>query len=199
MTGFADETEDDLNNPESDEVRLPATNKAMRMATLAVVISVICSIALIAVFTIQVTKADPKPIWNPLGDFPVQRVNNTLPGFTTPAMKVGDDAVVEGTKCNATDQSVTVRGKNHWVSVDPNGSVSSYKFGQSILLPGCTRTTFANPMPPEVVDRVNRLCTVSHRCATVWRVAGETTPVDSHGVEGRERVWLSGNFTIVDN
>lgn len=154
------------------------------------------TVATVALILAAVTVWRSWQQWDPLGDYPVQRVVNTLPGYNFPAVRVADEVTIEGQKCNATNGKVNVRGGSRWVEVDPAGWQTPYLLGQAVRLPGCTRLTYTSPLPPEVKDRVVEQCKRG-RCETVWREDGYEVPVDDHGREGTQRLWFTGNFTII--
>ena len=136
--------------------------------------------------------------YDPLGEFTVQKITNPLPpGAVSPTVNVGDTVGVEGLKCNASNEIVAVRGGFHWSRIDPGAFYTPYVMGQNRMLPGCTRQSFLNAMPAEVIANVTDMCRHAHRCQTAWRLDGFVIPVDPHGHEGSQRLWFTGNFIIV--
>ena len=150
----------------------------------------LAAMALLAAVVVTVLAA-PDP-FDPLGDYPAQRVLNRVPGVEGPAVPVGDDLRVTGVKCNDSDRAVQVRGAYAWVSVDPRGSTVYVGGGLSERDPGCTTFRFANPMPPEVIARASRLG------RSVWHLVGFDIPLRGNGRGEGERVdWQTENFTII--
>lgn len=138
----------------------------------------------------------PAP-WDPLGEFPIQRVESTVTGVKGPAAYTNSTVNVVGVKCNNMDSSVTVSSHNSWFSVDPPGTAVEAGSGVTKRLPGCTTLNFQNAIPTEVKARTDALA-FSGRCTSVWAITGEETPIkDATGAHGVPRVWTTVNFTLV--
>ena len=155
-------------------------------------------ISLIALSTaIYATTRVLDPPWNPLGEYPVQTVlNRADPASTSPALRLGDQVEVTGSKCNATADNVTIVGTTSWVSVEPPGTALDVGGGTAVRVPGCTTRTFKNPIPPVVAERVRDL---HDRGVTrsIWFITGTETPTRDDGPDGVKRVWVTENFTII--
>ena len=133
--------------------------------------------------------------YDPLGEYPIQTVESRVEGVAGPAVGVGEDLVVSGTKCNDADHPVTVRGNVEWVLTVPPGTTVSLPRGAGVRAPGCQVFTFSNPMPLEVVERSFELFQSTDQ-NPVWRISGIETPYN-HAQTGAPRVFTSENFTVV--
>lgn len=106
--------------------------------------------------------------WDPLGEYPLQEVLSVTTETVT----------VEGTKCNATDRPVRIKGSVAWQRVDPLGFVLAGGTGTNIRPPGCETETFENDIPASV--------TRADRPGSLWRIVGVEIPVEPNGKEGRQ-------------
>ena len=156
---------------------------AASLAMIAVGLTVLAVAVIIAIRA-------PTP-WNPLGDYPVQRVVDRVPGIEGPAVKVGDALTVEATKC--AHVAVRVRGSSFWQSVDIPGTFVSAGGGVSDRSAGCLKRTFQNPLPP-AVEQAAKVKDGPHR----WVIAGTETPIRPDGKrEGIPRAWSTEEFQVV--
>lgn len=158
--------------------------------------------ALVAASTIQFLRTDPPPVWDPLGEYPVQRIASTVPGVDGPAVRVGDPVkVVDVVKCNNWPTEVQVRGRFRWQSIEPGGLISGERSGTAIRPPGCDPSpAFINTPPPEVVTQM-RAALLDAGAPVTWSITGEETPVDppegyARG-DGETHAWRTENFTVV--
>ena len=125
--------------------------------------------------------------------YPDQRVLSRVEGAIRPAVRLGDDLVVQGTKCNRSEDHVSVRGTTSWAAVDPPGSVVETGRGQAIRAPGCTTVEFRNAIPPAVAARTRALTATAGVACVSWRVTGTETPTDPLI---RAVVWRTEPFDI---
>lgn len=102
------------------------------------------------------------------------------------------DVPIAARKCST--ETVQVVGSLYWQSVEPPGTSSTPRDGQALRLEGCTDSTYANPVPDEVKDRVRQMATEG-RTRTVWKVAGIEVPIRP-GERGVEQPWSTENFVI---
>jgi hypothetical protein len=130
----------------------------------------------------------------PLDNSRVQTVNNTVSGVSGPAVLVGQDVSVTGTKCNTTKDPVTVQGVTSWVTINPSGTVLDAFRGTGVRTPGCTTRTFNNQMPAAVIARTKELHASGVKHVT-WQVIGLETPVAKGKVVSAR--WATQTFEIV--
>ena len=132
----------------------------------------------------------PSP-WNPLGDYPEQKVLSRVPGIEGPAVLASDAVTVEGTKCARV--AVRVRGGSFWQSVDVPGTFVSAGSGVADKSAGCVTRTFVNPIPPAVAQ-ASKGKNGPHR----WIIAGTETPIRPDGKrEGVPRAWATQEFVVI--
>lgn len=146
---------------------------------------------------------EPAP-WDPLGQYPVQSIRNTVEGIDGPAVRLGDPIKVEGTKCNATTTSILVAGELRWQSQSPGGIIGGQTDGIAERIPGCETRVFADTPPTAVINQM-RAAILENGGPVVWSLNGAETPVavinnggethpHDHGVT---RQWTTENFTVV--
>jgi len=131
--------------------------------------------------------------YDPLGEYPVQEVMNRLPGVDVPALRLGDTVEVVGTKCNNTNNPVTVEGRSSWVSVEPPGGAYASGEGIGTRDPGCVEKIYQNVIPKEVEER-SSVFFEQGKEYVVWRITGVETPADEPN--GVSRSWTTVNFRI---
>lgn len=134
------------------------------------------------------------PVFSPLDNSRVQKINSVVAGTTGPAVLLGKDVSVTGTKCNTTDRPVAVQGVTTWVTVTPAGTALEAGRGTGERPPGCTTKTFDNAMPVGVVARTKELhdAGVKH---VIWQVTGLETPVSKQRASSAR--WTTEPFEIV--
>lgn len=123
--------------------------------------------------------------WDPLAAYPTQEILTE---------QVHVDGVVRSVGVKCADEHVEVRGVMSWQAIDPPGANIEVGRGVGVREEGCTRQTFANPIPLEVreVIRAQHAAGIE---APVWRITGIETPFD--GVrEGVSRTWTTDNFEV---
>ena len=137
------------------------------------------------------TRATPK--WNPLGDYQTQIVTSRVAGVKGPAAKLAGSILVTGTKCNALEKAVTVRGSSFWQAVDAkgrnNGVVIPGFIGVGVRPPGCVTHHWKNQIPADVQIAVRG-------GLARWILAGSDVPIHSQG-EGVPRLWITESFQLV--
>lgn len=156
-------------------------------------------IATLPVVIYRLATKPPAP-FDPLV-FPTQQVTDTVPGYAGPAVHLGADVHVTATKCNTADRVVTVQSRSDWSTVGPlSGSVVPRTTGVAGSYaaatdkgPFCKTTTFANPMPSDVVTRTEALFAEGITDVD-WIVTGFEVPTAPHGVGER---WATVPFRIV--
>jgi len=149
------------------------------------------SVSVLIVALVWTIWLKPAP-YDPLGDYPVQKVTTSIPGVLGPATTTDGVVLVTGTKCNNSRSAVTVRGETAWQSIDPRGGMVPLGHAIAHRQAGCETRTFANPVPPEVAEITERL-----GGKVIWRITGTETPLDRHGHEGVPRTWVTENFTVI--
>ena len=122
--------------------------------------------------------------YDPLGDFPEQEVLNEDHLVPTDSF-----VIIEGTKCNDSDETVTVAGEVSWQSVEPSGIAFVVLAGVGALDPGCTTETFHNPVPDEVAE-------LAEEGLVMWKVNGTNWPIDDEGNRGSPRDFQSETFEV---
>ena len=122
--------------------------------------------------------------YDPLGEFPEQVVLNE-----DHLVPVDSFAIIEGTKCNDSDETVTVAGEVSWRSVDPPGIAFVVLAGVGKLDPGCTTQTFHNPVPDEVAE-------LAAEDVIMWEINGTNWPIDENGNRGSPRDFRSERFEV---
>lgn len=133
--------------------------------------------------------------YDPLGEYPVQRVDSKLVGFDTPSLRLSSgEVVVTATKC--AKHETKVNGTSSWVELAPGGEIVALAAGTAVRTGGCTTKTYRNDIPPSVMSRVVRLA-MRGVTQSQWQIAGIETPVSSDGRSGIPRPWQTQNFTIV--
>jgi len=158
-------------------------------------VSLAFTLVLLAVSLVGLMRARERP-WDPLGEYPIQRVDSKIPGYDTPsAFLSSGEIIVTGTKC--ANQATQVTGRVSWVEVAPGGMIVALPVGSTNRTKGCTTQTFRNDFPADVVARVERLASRGV-FMSVWQVTGYETPIRAdHPSDGVKHPWQSQNFTIV--
>lgn len=118
-----------------------------------------------------------KDPWNPLGEYPIQRITEVNDSFVHSS----------GVKCNDTDQPVDVRGSFGWQRVSPPGFAVELGSGTAVRSPGCERFEFDNNIPDTV-----RAADVP---GALWRITGVEIPFRDSG-EGVARAWETETFEL---
>lgn len=132
--------------------------------------------------------------FDPLDNSRLQVVTNELPGYDMPAVVLGGEVTVKGTKCNRTDELVSLRGKIQWINVAPGGFTFQVSDGPYVRPPGCTTKTFVNAMPAEVTRRSEKLLD-SGVTEVRWQIVGVERP--NTGRDPVASTWLTSEFRIV--
>lgn len=178
----------------SDMVVVVAPSHRRMLAVLGAAIGVGMIAVLVAGVAVVRASRAVEP-FDPLGDFPVQRVNSQVAGVAGPAVSATESLSVTGTKCSR--QDVTVSGHHSWTSIDPPGTIVETGRTSGVRrTKGCTSQTFANPIPAEVTERVRELA-AQGVTRSVWELTGEECPQAPAGLTPVCRSWQSQNFTIV--
>lgn len=135
---------------------------------------------------------DTPPPWNPLGEYPIQRVTSrdvtTIDG---PSVWLDSHVVVVALKCS-TVPNVKVIGHSSWQRVDPLGRIFPTGRGTATRELGCSTVDYKNDIPAEVVES-----TLAVGGRATWRIVGEETPYKSNGERGVTRTWQTQNFVLV--
>ena len=143
---------------------------------------------------LEAERRRPAP-YDPLAEYPVQRVDSKLVGYDTPAVKLSEgQVVITGTKCSKRETSVDA--SSSWVEIKPGGLVVSLGGGSAVRTAGCTTRTFYNDIPARVAERA-RVLHARGIDESVWQLAGHEVPYASDGRRGVRRSWQSQNFTLV--
>jgi hypothetical protein len=152
----------------------------------------VCVIALvISVIALVQTTSE----YDPLGEYPVQRVDSKIFGYSSPSVYLSTgEVIITGTKCAETETKI--EGRTTWTEIVPGGAVIPMPKGTAVRTAGCTTRTFHNRFPDEVVDRV-KFSALRGRKQTVWQISGVETPIAPGGRRGVRVAWQSQNFTIV--
>lgn len=124
----------------------------------------------------------PDAPWDPLGDYPLQRVVDKTVRLDEPVQTVG-------TKC--ADESVTVTGSLRWQSIDPPGTVLFISSGSAVRQEGCHEFRFANPIPAAVLALIEQQGGPLH-----WIISGTETPI-REGQTGVPRSWQTEPFELI--
>lgn len=134
--------------------------------------------ALALTFWVGIQLSPENEPWDPLGEFPVQKV----------ITQTAETVTVEGTKCY--DEEVTVVGAISWRSVDPLGTTVETGVGSVHRMPGCITQTFENTIPDAVLA-------AAERGVKGWVINGSETPVDDvQGRTGVPRGWTTETFYL---
>lgn len=136
-------------------------------------------------------------LYSPMGEFPLQQVNNTVTDVIGPAVMVGDDLNVTATRCSKIDKPLDVKGQYFWKLIDPPSfTVAAIPLSPGIIPPGCTTTVFLNKMPTEVISR-SIVIFRDTGIFPVWQIQGEATAYRKNGEKGQTKFWQTQNFTVV--
>jgi len=139
--------------------------------------------------------------YDPLGVYPDQTVQSSVPGIHGPAAPLDGPVIVTGFKCNNASHPVKVRGTSSWQPVDAAGKqtgtgvAARTGVGFRRAGPGCEALRYENPVP----DEVRRITLQLHERgrAAHWRIVGVETPVADNGADGEARIWRTEPFRIV--
>lgn len=150
--------------------------------------------------------------WDPLGEFPIQTVTNTVEGRetssmagasvrSTPTLFWDEEVLVTGIKCVKEGEGdengqVDITSTLYWSAIEPPGSLYEVGHGANKRGPGCIASDYANPIPNQVMDRLKELKRRGVE-ESVWIIHGEEIPVKEDGTKGKERDWRTVNFTII--
>jgi len=135
--------------------------------------------------------------YDPLGNYPEQSVGvnpwTTPPTFVLPFTTFGIESYatlivstglellpVFGTKCTNSDTVVQVSGEQQWVLVEPKGTNIPGNKGQGTRQPGCQNIPFMNPIPGDVLLRIQQLA-ASGVTTSLWHLTGAETPISPTG------------------
>ncbi len=162
---------------------------ARTLRQVTVVFAVTVAVLLGALVFAFATRDQSIPVYDPLGDFPTQQVTTVQP------IPVGQDVGVDAIQCNDSKDPVRVAGTRVWTSVDPAGSPYAQRGGIRVLAPGCAHIHFENPMPAEVIARVQQLAAVGKH-TTVWVITGTATPIPPDGERPVVKAYTTAAFRI---
>lgn len=153
----------------------------------------------LACVAIYAWRTDEEPPFDPLGTYATQDVFNRVPGVDGPAVRIGDDVTVRGTKCNDTTAPVQVTTRLYWRTAVPAGTVIAYPAldAPNTRTPGCTTRRYVNEIPDEVVRRSRQFH--ADGITPVWFLIGTDTPINpDNGQAGVTRTWQTENFAILE-
>lgn len=169
----------------------PVKKHTPTLALLALTASILLAVG------VSVAISTRPPAWDPLDLSQIQTVSNRVPGVSGPAAHITDQIKVTGTKCNTSQDALTVIGVTVWVAVVPPGAAENLGQGVGNRSPGCVTKTFLNDIPPAVLTRTRSL--FQHgRKQVVWQITGFETPIrDRDGKHGLQRTWRAENITLV--
>jgi hypothetical protein len=152
---------------------------------------------LLLTYAITTDGSDSEPLYDPLGDYPVQIVTaQEILDDGTKAVVLSHAVEVEGVKCNDSSEPVPISGSITWQSVDPRGSVIQTGDGERTAEPGCTTTVFQNSIPLEVQISIQS----QHNSGIdrpIWRITGVEYPLDRNGARGEPRRFQTENFVVL--
>ena len=140
--------------------------------------------ALVLVASIFVVWAGTEDPWDPLGNYPQQKIT----GSRVLSIAAGDKLAVTATKC--ADEQVTVTGVSRWQSVEPPGTIVLVSSGTAVRPKGCTTLDYANPIPRAIAEIVEA------GGPTRWVISGTETPIRD-GKQGVPRAWQTEPFQVV--
>lgn len=169
-------------------------SSAARSSRVLLVVATLAVLACAVLFGVwlQTNVLDP-PAWDPLGDYPVQRIDSRIAGEHGPSAYAPGEVQITATKCNNASRIVRVAGYSTWQRVDPPFVAIANGAGISSRIPGCTTTDYHNDIPAAVTEATER---VGGRAT--WRLIGAETPIDIAGREvGVRHNWESQNFVLV--
>ena len=123
-------------------------------------------------------------VYEPLGDFSVQRITNRIPGIEGPAVYLDETINVTATKCNNTREPVGTTGVVVIVRRNAGNLREYYTMAQGagIREPGCSHFLYHNPIPAGVGPGL-------------WRLEGQETA--RSGSYTQVKVYVSEDFLIV--
>lgn len=169
----------------------PVKKNTARFVMVVLVASMVLAVGVSIAITFR------SPTWDPLDLSQIQKVSNRVPGVEGPAAHITEQISVTGTKCNTSQDPLTVIGVTVWVAVVPPGAAENLGQGVANRSPGCVTKTFLNDIPPAVVTRSKFLFGKGAK-RVVWQITGFETPIrDSDGKHGLQRTWRAENITLV--
>lgn len=124
-------------------------------------------------------------VFEPLGDYPIQRVTNRLPGHDGPALYVGELLLVTAVKCSTAKEPVGSSGALY-IARRGVGTLREFYListGAGIREPGCTTFNYRNTMPAEIVPGL-------------WRLEGQE--VAREGSQVQVKTYVSEDFLVVE-
>jgi hypothetical protein len=163
-----------------------------RRVTVTLSVSLVLCLLAVVVLTFALLHGEQ---YDPLGEYPVQRVDSTIAGRNRPSALTSQGEVkITGTKC-ANDET-QVRGETTWLEIEPGGIAVNLGMTTGVRQRGCTTQSFRNDIPDKVLDRVAKLAARGVNEST-WQLTGTETPIDDDGRRGLPRTWQSQNFVLV--
>ena len=179
-----------------DDLELHVESKIRRMTIVLYTLATIFVLTA-AIFARHALTDSGEGTYDPLGEYPVQVVEaDEILRDGTKAVFITGPVVVEGTKCNDTNEEVEVEGVISWQAVDPPGNIIETGTGRGVRISGCTTQVFQNAIPDAVYDILIRQYERGIT-APVWRLTGTDWPIDEHGHRGESRRYKTENFAIV--
>lgn len=107
---------------------------------------------------------------------------------------------VTASKCNNSSEAVRKRSHRYYSSVSPRGSDIVDVDSFTLMIPGCTTRTIADPfvnvVPKTVLDRAVELSRSGGGNVTLWQLKGEEVPLDGNGNSGVSAFWQTDTFGI---
>lgn len=161
--------------------------------------------------------------WDPLGDYPIQKVtpfptqggvrvvspddlaiatattvesndNSTSSGLR---FYLDDDIYSNGIKCVKPEEDIVqIKGTLYWQSDQPPGRFIKIADGANDRGPGCQQYDFTNPIPEQILAEVEKL-TADGITESEWHLTGTETPIRDNGEEGVSRTWITTSFTLI--
>lgn len=138
------------------------------------------------------TLVKPQP-FDPLENVNPQEVTSRVPGVEGPAVRVGEEVETIGTKCNTSEETVSVNGRYEFRSVNPRGTIIRIDSGAAERPPGCETTRYANQLLPSVIARTKSLLAQGERVR--WQIAGREVPLGKP--EPVAEGWHTQTFSVI--
>lgn len=137
------------------------------------------------------TRPDPVKLLN----LPLQEVVNPHKDGKLPVIPLRKTVNISAIKCNLADAPIDVIGTVNWTSVAPGGNVIKIAEGPAVREPGCTNSTFDNPVPLKVFNVTCSLLKQERYDIITWRINGTETPIDPSILT---EAWTTEPFGLID-
>lgn len=139
------------------------------------------------------TLVKPHP-FDPLENVNPQEVTSRVPGVKGPAVRMSEEVKVIGTKCNTSEETVSVNARFEFRSVGPRGTIVPIGSSTAESPPGCETTSFSNELLPSVISRTKYLL-AQGRKRVRWQIVGREVPLGRP--EPVAEGWHTQTFSIV--